>query len=224
MGVLVQQHDLTAGPQLIFAPHGDDELLGCGGWLVLTKDAGVRRIVVFCTTRAQSRNAESATALAGLGLSQVDLKLPERGRQLWTARPGLVAQLRAVARHVSPAYIFVPSFGDPHPDHRQTHALVSEMLAGPAPAYYQPAILQYEGLVPLPGANWWLDISAAVAEKQRRLGAYQSQERRYGLVAISDHLNAYRGRTLLRRGISYAEGYQRMTREEYLRCVANLGF
>lgn len=219
MGVLVQPRDLEAGPTLVFAPHGDDELLGCGGWLIRSRGLPVERAVVFCTRREPPRLDESLAALDGLRLRLIDLDLPERGRERW-ATPTLIARVGAIVDRLRPAYIFVPALGDPHPDHQQTHVLLHAVL-GAGSSDPPPTIVQYEGLVPL-AANWWLDISGAIAEKRQRLAAYRSQEQRYGLVAISEALSSYRGRTLLRSGIAHAESYQRLPMEDYLQCAARL--
>lgn len=224
MGTLVQQQDLAMGSTLVLAPHADDEIIGCGGWLILTREHGVKRVVVFCTQRDEVRRTEAEAAYQGLFLDQViDLGLPEGGFAKSEALDMAVEKIRALIQVLSPAYIFTPTLSDPHPDHSSTntllHIVLSDLSAVPA-----STILQYEGFVPLGNANWWLDISAVIDEKQRRLQAYQSQEHRYGLVSIVNHLNAYRGRTLFRRAITHAEVYKQMSRKEYLSCAASLVF
>jgi LmbE family N-acetylglucosaminyl deacetylase len=223
MGVFVAQEDLAAGAILVLAPHADDEMIGCGGWLILTRDRLVKRVVVFCTKRESLRRAEAETACAGLDLAQVmDLDLLEGGLGGNDAIRVAAEKVNALIRTLSPTYIFVPALGDPHPDHRGTHALLRAALLGLDLVPASPTILQYEGLVPLGDANWWLDISNVVDEKWRRLRAYQSQDQRYGLVDMINYLNAYRGRTLLRRLITHAEAYKRLSKEEYLICTASL--
>lgn len=224
MGLLVRHPDLTAGPTLVFAPHGDDELVGCGGWLILTRNSPMQRIVVFSVERDPQRKAESQAALADLDIITVDLDLPERGSDVWVERQNVVERIAALIEEVAPRYMFVPSFADPHPDHRQTHSLVCAALARGTTIPDQLTILQYEGLVPLGSVNWWLNISEISPEKQQRLRAYHTQEQRYGLVGIMHHLNSYRGATLFRKAITTAEAYWRMSKEEYVQCAGNLGY
>lgn len=222
MSVLVGEDDLWAGPTLVVAPHSDDEMIGCGGWLIQTLSRHVRRAVVYCAERGDTRRREAESACEGLRLSTFDLALSERGD--WVGHPleEAAARLAQVIEALEPAYVFAPAIGDPHPDHRATHALLSSALAASGGGVGPGAVVQYEGLVPLGDANWWLNISGVADEKYRRLAAYRSQEELYGLVETVTHLNRYRGRSLLRRAVTHAEAYTRMTTEDYLkRCRAD---
>lgn len=205
----------------MLAPHADDEMIGCGGWLILTREHPVKRVVVFCTQWDLVRKTEAETACFGLSLDGIkNLNLPERSisegsHHFRTA----IIELAKLVEDLSPAYIFVPSLRDPHPDHRLTNRLLHQTLSQLCTV---PTILQYEGFVPLGDANWWLDISKIIDEKRHRLEAYQSQDKRYGIVNIITHLNAYRGITLFRRTITHAEAYKQMSTQEYLSCVNRL--
>jgi LmbE family N-acetylglucosaminyl deacetylase len=193
-------------------------MIGCGGWLILTSEAAVRRTIVYCTRVEPLRRAEAQAALMGLAPAAViELNLPERDRApsaLYQAQ----GRLHEILQETRPTYVFVPPLQDPHPDHHNAHLLLSAALqAGEKEAL--PTVLQYEGLVALPASNWMLNISKVEAEKRRRLAAYASQDRRYGLATVVGHLNAYRGGSLLRRSVSHAEAYFRMSGREYLKCL-----
>lgn len=209
---LLTRRELTAGPTLIVSPHADDEMIGCGGWLVASR--GALRQVVYVTSRDATRRAECEAATRDLGLLvPVDLDLPE-GRP-WEREEEARATARLAERllQLAPLYVFVANQADPHPDHRRSHDLLRGALAATAVA---PWILQYEGLVPLAKPNRWLDVTTLAADKELRLKAYASQERRYGIAAIASSLGSYRGRTLLRRGLERAEAYWALSAREYL--------
>jgi LmbE family N-acetylglucosaminyl deacetylase len=203
----------------VLAPHGDDETIGCGGWLIRNSSGSQRATVVFCAHRDAVRRREAAAALQGLAVDVVDLDLPELRPWARSLRRPAAARLIELIDEARPARIFVPNVEDPHPDHAGSHLLLLEALRdrdGTA-----PQVVLYEGLVPLGAADWWLDISDSMDEKLRRLGAYRSQVARYRLDEVVTHLNAYRGRTLLRQKITFAEAYRRMPLEEYRRCLEN---
>ena len=210
-----------AEPAVILAPHADDEMLGCGGWLLRGRELDARLGVAYAVHRPLERRREADEALGDFELASVlDLDLPE-GRA-WP-EPSLrraTRRLTAWLERLDPLRIFVPNLQDPHPDHRATHQLVRGALSG---WQGECLILQYEGLVPLPDADRWLDLGVLWRDKVARLRRYESQERKYELAAIADHLSAYRGRTLLRRTIRRAEAYRSLRTEEYLECLAHLG-
>lgn len=108
--------------------------------------------------------------------------------------------------------------GDPHPDHRSTHSLLSEALyiAGSP----ETEILLYEGFTPLGDANAWLDITPVAHQKWAALRSYESQQERYRIVEVAEHLNAFRGLTTMRPHIHYAEAFRHLTLPEYLRGCA----
>lgn len=216
--MIIQRH-LLAGPALIVAPHADDELLGCGAWLIRTNDLPITRTVIFCTTRQRRRREESIIALAGLHVDAVDLSLPELGPETWAAFPERVGQLRALFRELAPRYVFVPNLADPHPDHYQTHRLLATALSQESAILSTMFVLQYEGFSPLGTANWYLNATEVIAEKMQRLRSYRSQEQHYGLSNIAQHLNRYRGATLFRRAIMYAEAYHCLNADSYVDSV-----
>ena len=130
-------------------------------------------------------------------------------------RPRCPHPARIIRRPTSPAAHEEPALGDPHPEHKASHILLHSALS--RISVNNALVLQYEGLVPLGDANWWLNIGEVVDEKRRRLAEYRSQDELYGLVETTGYLNAYRGRTLLRRSVAHAEAYTRMTIDGYLK-------
>jgi LmbE family N-acetylglucosaminyl deacetylase len=134
--------DLKASA-LVFAPHQDDETLGCGGTIALKRADGATVGCVFMTDGATShstfmdgkelsrlRNDEAlaATAVLGIPRQQVHfLDLPD-GR-LAEYHPIAVGAVASLLRTYSPQQVFVPFRLDVTPDHEATYRIVSEAIA-----------------------------------------------------------------------------------------------
>lgn len=116
---------------IVFAPHPDDETLGCGGTILRKRAAGARVRIVFLTNGCSSHTAwlpteeltarrrREARAAAG------ELGVPERDVHFWDFEDNRLADNRAEAvRRATgmlcddrPAQIFVTSSVDVSPDH-----------------------------------------------------------------------------------------------------------
>lgn len=216
MKTLVNPDNFKAGTTLVIAPHADDEMIGCGGWLIISRRFTPERMVIYCAEQCDVRRQEYLSGCAGLQLNVTELSLKREDFTSETSLLEAALKLQAIIESFQPFYIFIPSLFDPHPEHKAAHTLLTFAIERVEFKSSSPYIIQYEGLVPLGNANWWLDIGDVFDEKLRRLEAYRSQDELYRLVKTIRHLNCYRGHTLLRRGIKSAEAYTRMTLEEYL--------
>ena len=127
---------------LVFAPHPDDEVFGCGGTLAFQSDAGAEVRVVILTDGGMgdptgrtedlrgTRVAESRAAGEHLGLSDYRfLDLPDGGLQVTGE---LVEALARELEDYEPELVIGPSPGELHPDHRATsRALMAALSRGP---------------------------------------------------------------------------------------------
>jgi LmbE family N-acetylglucosaminyl deacetylase len=127
---------------IVFAPHPDDETLGCGGTILRKRQAGASVRIVFVTDGAQShaqwmapaemralRAAEAVAAAQVLGVEPKDvvlLGLPD-GRLSEHEAEG-IAQVTEVLRRDPPAEVFVPYHRDGPPDHLATTCIVLAAL------------------------------------------------------------------------------------------------
>ena len=212
---IIRRMDLAAGPTAIIAPHPDDEMIGCGGWLILTRGIAPRT-VVYLSSGEGLRQLERQTAHEGLHTIAFDLNLDEGHPERWAERE-VQHRILEILTQSNPRYLFVPNRFDVHPDHRATHRLLHGVLRQ-NPRTSNMTILQYEGFQPLGHANWWLNISRVAREKFERLRMYKSQDRRYDISGVARALSRYRGKTLFRSAIEFAEAYTCETQEEYLAC------
>ncbi len=219
MGVLVSNDDCRKGKTVVISPHPDDETIGCGGWLIKRKEAGQSTVIIIASRNQGARLVECARALEGLKTGElITLDIEDGANPPDEVLAGAAAAIAAIlATGDIPSRLFVPNIDDIHPIHRYAHILAVKALRD-CGTNAKCHVFQYEGFTPLANPNRWLDITAEMKEKRERLGAYRSQQKKYPLTAIVESLNAYRGATLFRKGVRYAEAYRMMETKEYLSC------
>lgn len=134
-------HDVRA-PAIVFAPHPDDEVLGCGGTIALKAMAGSELRVVIMTdgrtshaqfidaqTLIEMRRAEAADASEQLGLDPsaytfLDFEDNRLGEHADRARQRVVELLR----RDRPEQVFVPHRRDRLRDHTATYDIVTSAI------------------------------------------------------------------------------------------------
>lgn len=177
--------ELVAGDGILcLAPHPDDEVLGCGGLLMLAQRKGLRvqTIIVTAgdkglktaasgkkTSHGDLRLEESRAAARTMGLPEPGCwHLPDRGLR---HAPPLIDRIVLALRAQQPRWLLLPALTEPHPDHQ---ALA---LAGMAAAqrYGGVTLLLYEVGAPTQ-PNTLVDISAVAELKWQALEAFVSQE------------------------------------------------
>lgn len=198
---------------LVIAPHPDDEAIGGGGLLLSHALSGGETGVLYLTFSNQARRLEAEAVRAELGIKNAwELGLKEGNVQ---STPRAREELAELLRSYRPQTILIPSPHDRHPDHRNAHALLRDaLLATPC---LPSEVVFYEGFTPIGEPNAWFDITAVADRKWRALTLYESQERRYRLVELVRHLNAYRALTTMRVAVHFAEVFRSLAVSEYLR-------
>ena len=134
---------------VLFAPHPDDESLGCGGLVTLLRERGGEVHVVFVSDGAMShpnsvkydararrelREGEARRACLRLGvpkdnvrfLRYPDTRVPRHGSAEFAPSASVIAGL---LRKLSPSHVLVPWRRDPHCDHRATNELCRAAVA-----------------------------------------------------------------------------------------------
>lgn len=133
--------DFTA-PALVFAPHPDDEVLGCGGTIALKAAAGARINVVVMTDGRTSHSAwidpgalirmrrdEALLASTRLGLrAEHCVFLDFEDQCLATCGNEARRQVLALLERFSPQQVFVPHRRDQLADHVATFDVVSDAV------------------------------------------------------------------------------------------------
>lgn len=132
---LGHMHQMCA---LVFAPHPDDEVLGCGGAIALKVDAGAQVKVIVMTDGRASHNAlisgdelvgirhnEAKEAAQRLGLTSEDyIFLDFEDHQLANHRQAATVSVTELIKQFRPDEIYVPHRRDGLIDHVETNGIV----------------------------------------------------------------------------------------------------
>lgn len=190
----------TLEPTIVFAPHPDDETIGCGGVIARKRRAGTPvQIVVAADGGDPVRQSECLEACNRLGVGRESVRflafpdgqLEQHGAELEAA---ITDALRS-----RPSQVFVPSAIDAHADHRALAAAVAnlpsdtlrniEVLAYPiwfwnrwawvertTPRWRQQVQLLWRPIRQLVGTRIVsIDTAATVAQQRTALDAHRSQ-------------------------------------------------
>ncbi|WP_407659936.1 PIG-L deacetylase family protein [Hyalangium gracile] len=128
---------------MVFAPHPDDETLGCGGTILQKRRSGADVRIVFMTDGAAShahlisrselrlmRRREALEAVEALGLAPARsswLDFPDAELSLWRAEA--VTRVSRLLEQHRPQQVFLPYARGEHSDHVATHSIVYESIA-----------------------------------------------------------------------------------------------
>lgn len=205
---LPQPLDLNlARKVLVFAPHPDDETLGCGGTLArLALLCPVKVVLVTDGSGAgglpaaagAARHAEFVRALRVLGVTDsLQLHQPDGNFQ---GSPELATEVKALLSEYRPDWIFLPSPLDYHRDHVRIAAFL-EPLCRHATGVKQ--LVFYEIWAPVP-ATHVVDITEQAERKQAALAEHATAMPHGDYERAVDGLNRYRGLYLGRNRLAEA--------------------
>jgi LmbE family N-acetylglucosaminyl deacetylase len=135
--------DALRRPAMVFAPHPDDETLGCGGTILQKRRAGAVVRLAFLTDGSSShldlisreeltvvRAREALGAAKVLGVEAEDvfmLGFPDGA--LRSCREAAVSRVAELLRRHRPEQLFVPYARGEHRDHVSTNHIVREAVA-----------------------------------------------------------------------------------------------
>lgn len=216
---------------LIFAPHPDDELIGCGGSIVkhLRKDREVFVVFGGDTTAvdcahmsredyARERKAEVSNVARVIGVPKENFFLLNEDPWRYNEERLRFAFLDIV-RKVKPAICYLPHAQDMHPDHKVVSAAALDAISmAPSPWFRKfgnkdecppvEVILAYEVWTPIESPNYFEPLDDEVLQKKMQaLREYRTQE-----VEKYEHayrgMNAYRGAMHEGAVSGYAEAFQ----------------
>lgn len=191
------------GKTFLFAPHPDDESLGCGGAIALLGKYEVPVLIVTMSDGTLShpnsvkfppeklrdlRETEMKNALEILGVAEDkirflryrDRSVPGENDENFSTAVGKIENILSAEK---PQTILAPWRFDPHPDHRATWQIVRraiDFLSFPVRLIEYPIWL-YELATEndLPAENeilaWRLNVEEVVEKKQKAIRAHASQ-------------------------------------------------
>lgn len=197
---------------VVFAPHPDDDILGCGGTIAHYIAMGRTVNIVYLTsgeagslslpqeTLSFTREKEAREAAGILGVSDTRfMRWPDGYLEM---KPDYLAALTGLIRELRPDIVLIPHAGDAVPDHQTTHHLVLEAARRASGPWFPDCggkpwsvsrILGYEVWTPLSSPTTVVDISNYAALKLQAIQCHESQvaDIRYDEGMMG--LNRYRG-------------------------------
>ncbi len=179
---------------LVFAPHPDDEIIGCGGSIISLARGGHRVTAVYLTSGeggsldragaelAQLREEEARRGGRILGVGEVIFLRNPDG--LLACSPENITAITKIIRETRPGLIYLPHQDESHPDHRVTCKLVVEAARRAAGPWFPgdgrtpwggSSLLAYEVLSPLCEVSYVEDVSPVIDVKIEALKEHHSQ-------------------------------------------------
>lgn len=202
------------GPVLVFAPHPDDEVLGCGGAVALHCAAGDSVQVVIITDGAQQVNSSVLNSQIGASIRmneslQAAVILGYENIECWHIPDRALAQNLLLVERIfnllvtsKARVVYGPSPYEIHPDHRA----LALFLAQAAYAVGGEARLVGYEISGTLHPNLLIDISTVMAQKLRAIKCFHSQLAVRPYDRYIEGLNSYRAYTLAPE-TQYVEAY-----------------
>jgi len=203
---------------IVFAPHPDDEILGCGGTLALLAQRGCKIKVIVVTDgggagwlgpgAVEARRLETMAALDVVGVADVEfMNEPDGNFQNSHAFEQKIIQ---VLNRFKPDWIFAPSVLDYHRDHVAiSQALYSAWMESVGGV----RLFQYEIWCPVP-ATCIVDITTVLAQKKEAIEKYLIPLAQRNYMHANIGLSSYRGLYIDgEQGERYAEAFTEIESE-----------
>lgn len=197
---------------MVFAPHPDDDILGCGGSTAKHTDQGNEVITVFmtsgeagsltysCDELATLREAEARQAASLLGVNDtIFLRNPDGFLEFNHAN---LVNIITLLRSKKPDVVYLPHRLDGNEDHQITNKLVLDACRRASGPWFQECpgdpwevktILAYEIWTPLQELSYIEDISPYMELKLDTLRLHASQLKDIQYDEAIKGLNRYRG-------------------------------
>ena len=198
---------------IVFAPHPDDETLGCGGLLAAYAASSVPVHVIVVTSGGYgehgragtaTRENESRAACARLGIPRVGF-WRESDRGVACNESTVLRAMQDILR-ADANLVLAPSIHEIHPDHRATAWIAIEAARRLVLQGHELRVAMYEIGHPLHRVDALVDITPFASVKREAVACYRSQLdiRSYDEVILA--LNRYRTYTLPA-SVALAEAY-----------------
>lgn len=197
---------------IVFAPHPDDDIIGCGGSIAKHASLGREVTTVFMTSGeagsltcsgdelAAMREDEARQASSLLGVGEVIFMRNPDG-YLEFSRDNLV-RLVSLLRLKKPDTVYIPHQNDSNEDHHVTCRLVLDACRRAGGPWFRECgsspwavktILAYEVWTPLQGVSYTEDITPFMEQKVAALRLHASQLKDIQYDEAVRGLNNYRG-------------------------------
>ncbi len=215
---------------LVFAPHPDDDIIGCGGSIVKQRRAGNDVVIVYMTSGGAGggrlyrskealvriREQEATRAAHMLGVQKLYF-LKNEDRRLTYNQKNLM-QLIELLRQERPDIVYIPHRSDAHKDHKVTYQLVMEAIKragsnsffdGMGHPWKIETVFCYEVWTPLRVVSYYEDISEVMTLKLQALRQHVSQLATYRHDKVVEARN--RALSFMSKTGIYCEGFHVVT-------------
>ncbi len=212
---------------LVLAPHVDDEVIGCGGYLGDLAGRGNEIQCIYITDGAASDHptlgpAEIARAreqegrqVASVYGFRPPLFLGEKDSQL-AVEPPVVRRLQPLIQGFAPQILFLPCFLDGHRDHVATAGLALQALARAGyPGDFPLYLYAVNSPLTYHTANRYFPLKEQWTQKKQALGIFTSQTLPLEIFLTLDACRRHALPPAARRGARGAEFFIRSTLQEY---------
>ncbi len=195
---------------LCFAPHPDDEILGCGGSLIKAIKLGYEIHICYLTFGEQGspvfptkklkiiRKKESIKVSAFLGIPKSNiyfLGIPDNEINWHDIKA--MKEIISLVRKIKPNIVYLPHEHENYYDHQQASLLIQRALGMAGSnnfknqgknSWWVENVLAYEVSTPMEKYQYAEDISGFIDQKIKVLKLYQSQTVKFGNASdfISD--------------------------------------
>jgi N-acetylglucosamine malate deacetylase 1 len=197
---------------LVFAPHPDDDLIGCGGSIANHINNGSEVSVVYMTSGeagslkytktelAKIREAEARDAAKKIGITNT-IFLNNQDGYLDYNQANLAGLIEIIREH-KPDIVYLPHENDSHMDHKTTYKLVTESVNRAAGPWFQECkgtpwvtgtVLCYEVWTPLQVIGYTENITDTIDSKIEALSLHKSQLADINYSEAVKSLDRYRG-------------------------------
>ncbi|MBT4856541.1 PIG-L family deacetylase [bacterium] len=197
---------------LVFSPHPDDDIIGCGGSIAKHVQAGNQVSIAYMTSGdagsldytkkelGEIREKEATKAANKLGVNDlIFLHEPDGYIQ---NKPDVLIKLVNLIRDMKPDLIYIPHKNDAVQDHQRTYEVVLEATKRASGPWFQecsgtpwatPIVLGYEVWTPIQAPGYKEDISEFIDLKIEALLEHKSQVSSIKYDEAIKGLNRYRG-------------------------------
>jgi LmbE family N-acetylglucosaminyl deacetylase len=188
---------------MIFAPHPDDEVLGCFGAIMSHPNREEDVVVIYLTSgergdssispmlMKKTREQEANEVMSTLGIRKYQfLGLPDGALTNDPATARVITDV--IAKH-DPVCVYAPNGKEPHKDHRAAFKVITEALESLASEKKSFEIRYYEVWGSLDKFNLVIDISSFAARKKKVIRMYESQLKNIKYDEEILALNKHRG-------------------------------
>ena len=188
---------------MVAAPHMDDEVIGCGGTLLMYSLSGRQTFVTYFTSGKRNtslRKKEAIAAQKELGIGDafyLEAFKPDAVSEVITA-------LASIYKDLQYDVLFVPNISDWHPEHQWVNTLWGDFFKGQGKLDVQ--IFGYE-VWSHPFPDYLCDISSVFERKARALSCYESQLRLFRYQELIKGTGMMRA-AFFRRHVTHAEAFQ----------------